>query len=224
MKLASRHPRMTILIGVVMLLLVVVGYPFFSETSYGPALLRAFWLVLVAASIFSAGRSAGRLRAALVLGVLAIVPRLVDPLLAGQWPFAADALGAVLLCFVSWVVLRDVLSHDRVTSETVNGALCVYLLAGLVFAQVYTVLAWSDPGSFRLPESASAGFALQEALTYFSLVTQTTLGYGDIVPTSPAARSLAIGQAVFGQLYLAVLIARLVALEIAHRGEPPAAD
>jgi len=213
------HRRYAILLA--SLLLVVVGYPFFSEMPVGPGLLRAFWLVLVVAGVFSVGRSAGRLRAALVLGVLALVPRLLEPVVAARWPWATEGLGALLLGFVTWVVLRDVLSHQRVTSETLNGALCVYLLAGLIFSQVYTVLEATDPGSFRLPESAAHGAGLQEALTYFSMVTQTTLGYGDVVPASPAARSLAVGQAVFGQLYLAVLIARLVALEIAHRRNPP---
>lgn len=127
----------------------------------------------------------------------------------------------LLLAFVTWSVLREVLSHQRVTSETVNGALCVYLLVALIWSQVYTILEATDPGSFRLPEGAGGDVALQQTLTYFSVVTQTTLGYGDVVPATPSARSLAVGQAIFGQLYLAVLIARLVALEIAHRGEPP---
>jgi len=202
------------------LLLLIVGFPFFVELPIGPALLRVLWLVLIGAGVISAGRSVGRLRAALALGTLALVPRLLEPLLAGRWPWATEDLGALLLGFVTWVVLREVLSHQRVTSETISGALCVYLLVALIWSQVYTVLEASDPGSFRLPEGAGGGFALQQALTYFSVVTQTTLGYGDVVPATPAARSLAIGQAIFGQLYLAVLIARLVALEIAHRSKP----
>jgi len=203
------------------LLLVIVGFPFFVELPIGPALLRFLWLVLVGAAVISTGRSAGRLRVALVLGVFALAPRLLEPLLLQRWPWATEGLGAVLLGFVAWVVLREVLSHQRVTSETIYGALCVYLLAGLIWSQVYTMVESADPGSFRFPESLSDGVALQQALSYFSLVTQTTLGYGDVVPVSPAARSLAVGQAVFGQLYLAVLIARLVALEIAHRRDPP---
>jgi len=202
------------------LLLLVVGFPFVARLPIGPILLRALWVLVVVVAVVSAGRKSGLRRAAIVLGVVALAPRLLAPLFARRWEEATEGFAMLLLGFVAWVVLRDVLSHQRVTSETVNGALCVYLLAGLIWSQLYVILESASPGSFRLPEGGDYAGALEQQLAYFSFVTQTTLGYGDVAPASPGARSLAIGQAIFGQLYLAVLIARLVALEIAHRRSP----
>ena len=82
-------------------------------------------------------------------------------------------------------------------------------------SQRLSLFHWAAPGSFAgLP--ADAGVHFDSSLVFFSFVTMTTLGYGDIVPASPAARSLATLQAVVGQLYLAVLVARLVGLHVAE--------
>jgi hypothetical protein len=202
------------------LLLLIVGFPFVARLDFGPYLLRGLWVLVVVVAVLSAGGRAGLRHVALFLGVLALVPRILEPLLERHFPAATEGLSGLLLVFVAWVILKDVLQRDRVTAETINGALCVYLLAGLIWSQLYLIVESAAPGSFRLAEAASHPGDLEQQLTYFSFVTQTTLGYGDMAPVSPVARSLSIGQAVTGQLYLAVLIARLVALEIAHRREP----
>jgi voltage-gated potassium channel Kch len=107
-----------------------------------------------------------------------------------------------------------------VTSEVLFGALCSYLLIGLFFALLYSALELWAPGSLSLPV-ASSGPALSDAsqfsvITYFSFVTLTTLGYGDIGPLTPMARSMVTMEALLGQLFLAVLLARIVALHIMH--------
>ena len=130
---------------------------------------------------------------------------------------ADDVLVGSFLLFVTIVVLRAVLRAARVTSEIVNGALCVYLLYGFFFASVYVALETIHPGSFAMSATPHDAPGLRRALLYFSYVTQTTMGYGDITPVTPLARSLATVQAITGQLYLAVLVARLVALQIVHQ-------
>jgi hypothetical protein len=156
-----------------------------------------------------------------VLGVAALAPRLIELVDGGDWAAASSGLSVLLLVFVAAVLLRDVLAHRRVTVETVNGALCVYLLAGLAWGELYFLLEQARPGAVALaaPLAADTTGGLEEKLVYFSFVTQATLGYGDVSPVSGAARSLALGQAVFGQFYLAVLIARLVSLEVVHRDQ-----
>jgi Ion channel len=96
-----------------------------------------------------------------------------------------------------------------VDGERILAALDVYLLAGLAFAVGYWVLDQTWPASFGL---ASGRHLDLPGAIYFSFVTIATLGYGDIVPVSEAARGLAILEAVGGQMYLAVLVARLVTL------------
>ena len=115
-------------------------------------------------------------------------------------------------------MLHSVLFAANVTWEVVNGALCVYFLFGFSFAAAYVVSETTHPGSFAMSMRPHYVSSLRRALLYFSFVTQTTMGYGDITPATPLARSLATLQAIAGQLYLAVLVARLVALQIVHQG------
>ena len=124
-------------------------------------------------------------------------------------------VGMRALFFGYLVVLfaTQVFSHEEVRSETIFGALCVYFLSAFFWAFVFSLIDLIDPQSFDLgnrPEDISS-------FIYFSLVTLSTLGYGDITPNSPAAQSLASLEAVFGQLYLAVVVARFVGIEIANK-------
>jgi voltage-gated potassium channel Kch len=111
-----------------------------------------------------------------------------------------------------------------VTGHRIRGAIVTYLLIGLVFSLAYSLIDALVPGSFAVAGSATtpvAGGAESDLRwVYYSLVTLTTLGYGDITPISELARRLAVLEALIGQLFVAVLIARLVSLEIAHRKDP----
>jgi hypothetical protein len=136
---------------------------------------------------------------------------------------------AALLVYVMWVMLRVIFDSRQVTVNTVAASLCIYLLLGLVWALAYSVLDVLDPGAFTCTAAAARPpFRLQvesgnSTVVYFSFVTLTTLGYGDIVPTSPISRMLASTEAITGQLYLAVPVARLVGMHIAYSmGQAPA--
>jgi hypothetical protein len=110
-----------------------------------------------------------------------------------------------------------------VTADKIYGALCVYLLIGLTWGFMFLTLEGVQPGSFSLGQGQPNGIAKDPAtLVYFSFVTLSTVGYGDITPLSPPARSLAFMEAIIGQIYLAVLVARLVGLHIASSmaGDP----
>jgi hypothetical protein len=134
-------------------------------------------------------------------------------------------LGVLFLAFLVWRVLKDIIDGTRISSEKIYGAVCAYLLMGLLFANVYGFIALVNHDAFALsePMQAHVGNAsphqLQGALTYFSFVTMSTLGYGDMAPVSSAARTFAWIQAVFGQLYLAVVVAALVGAHIANRNQ-----
>jgi hypothetical protein len=118
----------------------------------------------------------------------------------------------------------------RVTVQHVQGAIAAYLMLGLIWGFAYSLVELNRPGAFYLPERAAAE-APEESddpmreLVYFSFVTLTTLGYGDVTPRSVSARNLAILEALVGQLFLVTLIARLVSQrasdEQAHTRPPP---
>jgi hypothetical protein len=121
------------------------------------------------------------------------------------------------------IIFKDVLHRHEVDMDAVFGACCVYLLMGLAWESVYAWVDWQVPGSFTLPvgvseAGASQGIAAgQSDLLYFSLITMTTIGYGDIVPKSPPARIFAALEGLVAQLYVAIIIARMVGMELAHR-------
>jgi len=124
------------------------------------------------------------------------------------WREVATLVSVALICLV---LLSQIFRTGIVTSARVQGAVAVYLLLGIGWAHCYQIANRLTPGSFQ--SSVGSFFSVVEWY-YYSFATLTTLGYGDIVPIKPGSRSLAIGEALTGQLYLTVLIARLVALEV----------
>ena len=113
-------------------------------------------------------------------------------------------------------MLGHVLSSGRITVNKIAGGICIYVLIALVSAFVFAILDEVDPKSFRGLRANSDVHAFSDAI-YFSFVTLTTLGYGDIVPETPFARTLCAMLAVIGQIYLTVLVAALVGLHIGDR-------
>ncbi|MGO9060349.1 MAG: ion channel [Candidatus Binataceae bacterium] len=180
----------------------------------------------------------------LLLSVLYVFPRrqfaiaivLAIPSLGGRWfltlhqstgvLMAVALFWAVFLAFTTVVILMQVLGSSRVSNDTISGAVCGYLLLGVMFAFLYAAIALAYPGSFIIdgvkitPELTR--FFYQHSigkLIYFSFVTLATLGYGDITPLSPPARSLAMLESVMGQFYVAILIARLVSIRYSRWGD-----
>ncbi len=116
------------------------------------------------------------------------------------------SLWFVLVAATPFIVLRRILTHDTVNSGVLLGAASVYLLIGMMFMYLFLAIDRFGAGTFFGEPEASTGFM------YFSLVTITTLGYGDLAPVGDVARAAAAGAAVLGQIYLAFIVARLVAL------------
>jgi hypothetical protein len=111
------------------------------------------------------------------------------------------------------VVLALVVRRGPITPRRIQGAIAVYLLLGFIWAQLYELVALWRPGAFT---GAVEGMG-SLPWTYYSFVTLTTMGYGDIMPVHPLARAVAVLEALTGQLYLAIMLARLVSLELQSR-------
>jgi len=125
------------------------------------------------------------------------------------------ALFGFLLTTITFT-LKQVAVGTDISPNRLVGAVCVYLLLGVIWAIAYTILEMVSPGSFGgfVPLQ---GRGWDNEWLYFSFVTMTTLGYGDLLPVSATARALAYMQAVFGQLYVAILVAGLVSAYISGR-------
>jgi len=115
------------------------------------------------------------------------------------------------------VIVRHVFRTRVVDREIIFGAMIVYMGMGMIWSYFYQILEYSVPGSFTLPATSLAG--LRNTFYYFSFTTLTTLGYGDITPLTEQARGLAIVEAILGQIYLTVLVARLVGMHISQSFE-----
>jgi hypothetical protein len=111
------------------------------------------------------------------------------------------------------LILVYLFSEREVTPDLIIGSICGYLILGFFWTYLYSILEMFNAGSFQIP----AGMGTENThFTYYSFVTLTTLGYGDITPLSQPARSFSLLEAVVGQLYVAILIARLVGTHIAQ--------
>jgi hypothetical protein len=155
-----------------------------------------------------------------------LVPPLAALALLIRWASVAGVPGdhiawrefstLITLTLFAVVVAGQVYRTGPVTHHRIQGAVAVYLLLGLMWASAYALLHHLRPGAFTGSPDAAA---LPQTWIYYSFVTLTTTGYGDISPVHPVARSLAIAEAVAGQLYIAVTLARLVALYVGARGK-----
>jgi hypothetical protein len=204
-----RYPRFVLLL--VAMLSELTLAPFMELLPGGPVLVQ-----LVTASVLIAALAvAGSRRIAVTLFSAALLVHVTAAVTADAAIVAAgNALRLVFLCYVVGLVLYRVLMERAVTLDTVAGAACAYLLLGLVWGDLFLLLESWRPGSFSVPPEWMRGSAgtLRATLNYFSFATLTTVGYGDIHPNDPRAGSLCAAEAVIGQLYLAIMIARLVGL------------
>ena len=128
--------------------------------------------------------------------------------------FMGDCFAIAFLAFLVIVILSFIFSEHEVTINVIYASIVVYLLIAIMWAFVYSVLESIHPGSFAAGEGQiEAGRRLY---IYYSFVTITTLGYGDITPTTDLSNTFSFLEAVTGQLYIAILIARLVGIQIAQ--------
>ncbi len=154
-----------------------------------------------------------------VIVALIILVRWIRVLFGVTWLAGWDIFFSLVsaLTFVV-VVLGHVYKEGPITSHRIQGAVAAYLLIAMSFGLAYFLLEFLMPGSFQFP---SGRMVLDEqswkVFYYFSTTTLTTLGYGDVIPIQPVARSLSMAEALTGQLYPAILLARMVSLHAQTR-------
>lgn len=215
----SREPGLTALLiieGALIFLVVPLAGMGVLPSLVAPAM----FVLLVIAILFVTWHSPVAAAAVLIAVALSPVGTILwreNPSPLTQWLSAGGRFLAIAA--LSLVIARTVFGSGRVTFHRVQGAVLLYLNFALMFFVVYRMISVLSPGAFNnLPQSGSE-HGSGASLLYFSFTTLTTLGYGDITPIHPLARSVANLEAVIGQLYPATLLARLVSLELEHRRE-----
>ncbi|MGD8343081.1 MAG: potassium channel family protein [Desulfobacterales bacterium] len=179
-------------------------------------LINIFLTAICLSMVHSISSKKGHAIAGIFLAIVMLASVWLQYVYPNKTIEAVGMLAGVLFTAVVIAGLLDfILKSERVSREIIYAAILLYLLAALMWAFLYTFLEWLDPTSFNLNLSqVQSNFA---AFKYYSFVTITTLGYGDIVPVSEVAKAFAITEAVVGQLYLVVAVAWLVGMHVSSK-------
>jgi hypothetical protein len=154
-------------------------------------------------------------RASLLLFFLALLSAVISTVSGRETYVQSGQISTVVLLILgTYICFRAIFESGRIDEERIFASLSLYLLFGVIFALIFAVIEEVMPGSFHYPDRVAPDTVSRPLfqLFYFSFVTLATLGYGDIVPISGPAKGMAILEAVIGQMYLVVVVARLVSL------------
>ena len=206
----------------VFLIVLVVTGSVISEHALRELIVAVAFSVFSLFAIFAVSR---RLRVVVIAAAI--------PTVLGHWTLQlshslvlrAIGFGFVsgFLTFITLLILITVFRDETVTADTIMGAICAYLLLAISWGSWYTLLVLVSPDAFAVSPAlvAAAGWHTPQTpftplFEYYSFTTLTTLGYGDISPITAGARMLSVFEGITGQLYLAILIARLVGMHSAR--------
>ena len=186
----------------------------------GFAALRIFLDIFITAIYISMVYTVSDKKRHLYIGALFAMAMLISLwlhyFLQNNLVFAIGRIcGILLLIMVIINILAFIFKSEDVTIEVIYAAMLVYLLMALMWSFVYGLLELINPASFNVTLSPDQGYQMR--FIYYSFVTITTLGYGDITPATELASSFSILEAVVGQLYLVVVVARLVGMHVSSK-------
>lgn len=210
----SRLPHYGTLLAALLLDIVLV--PLLLALGAGMPLARLVMAAVLGAAFLAVG--SGRLAGFGLL--IAVAAMAVSEISQNDVAMSVElALRMVFIGYIAFHISHAILRiGDDVTLDTIAGAACVYMLIGVFWASAYALLEHLRPGSFVIPDDwRLPGNQFGPALVFFSYVTLTTVGYGDIRPMGPAAGGMAVVEAIVGQLFLAITIARLVGQHLSRR-------
>jgi hypothetical protein len=195
------------------LVLVVLAYIVISINSTNKWWIVCSVMLQGLALVFALLTSRARRLWVLLAGIFVVVATaatIVQALIPGPQLYSEQiqAIGGLLLLVTPVAIVRRIITHTVVTTETVLGAICVYVLIGFSFASLYQALALFG----QTPFFSGVSHATRNDYLFFSYTTLTTVGYGNLVPAETMGQTFAMLEALLGQIYLVIIVARLVAL------------
>ena len=206
------------LILLVLILSTIVLTPFLDHFLETKILMDIFLTVLFFSIIFAIRSKRSHLIIASIL---------VLPLVLSTWSYyfyystqlslLTRIFGALFFGYAVIIILQMIARSTEITRETIFAAIVAYLLIALMWAFIYMILEMVVPGSFSFPDKSIRAETMH--FEYFSFVTITTLGYGDVIPLTNRASALALLEALIGQIYLVVLVAWLVGMYVSSRAK-----
>ncbi|MBI1247027.1 hypothetical protein GC197_04190 [bacterium] len=206
--------RFSLLLGS-LVIAVVIG-PLLEETTIGSLIEAIFFTFVFVAAVLVNWRDRVSFSVAGIVAFVGLALHWSSYVVPGEAITISRLVSTFLfLGLTAALLMRSILTKYQQTPDAVLGAICIYLLLGLMWAEGYVALTHFETAPFAIQgESVVFGDSRPSLATllYFSFVTMSTLGYGDITPQTDLARTLAWTQSVVGQFYLAILVARLVSV------------
>jgi hypothetical protein len=196
------------------LVLLIFVFPMLGELPLGGHLVELILSIAMISSILACSPSTRHTVVGFALILLMQAVSWIPGLAENRFgPLGVPIIALTVFGYTAALMLRKIFfDTPMVTSDTIYGAVSVYLLFGLIWTLAYTILEGIEPGSFL-----TNGLTIEpnyDRFLGFSFVTLSTLGYGNVVPTTPRADAMASSEAIVGQIYLTVLVARLVAMHM----------
>ena len=206
--------RFLILLCLILGLLVLV--PILNRFVAARIFLDLFLTAIVISMVYTISHKKIHLIAGLLFSIVTITSRWMQYFYPNKEILAIGMIsGALFIAVVIASILVFMLKSEEVSTEIIYAAILLYLLAALLWAFVYTFLELIDPASFNIDLSRTQDYL--GVFQYFSFVTITTLGYGDISPVTEVAKAFAVLEAVVGQIYLVVVVAWLVGMHVSRK-------
>ena len=211
-KLISNHSHLAVILSIA---IVIILAPYYWDSSLEGVFNFTLFTLILLSSILTLNKSGVKSAKFGNIGYLIIILTLVSEITQDQnIEFVTRIIFILYLVYVAVNLLIEIIKSREVDTEIIYSAVAVYLLFGFCGALLTAVIIYFEPAAFSLD---SVNISVFHQCLYFSFVTLTTTGYGDIIPLAPIAKTLAIFLAVFGQLYLTVIIGILIGKYISGR-------
>jgi len=202
---STKYKMFNFMASIIILLLlsaILEGY------KYGFLVINTASTIVFILGIYAAGNNKRNVIILIILGL---------PWFLSEWIFTRSSetifVSILFFLFIIGTMIDHILHTDDVSTDTLYEAVCVFLLLGLLWASFYNYIEYISPGIIFVKNNVDVAKPLTaNEIIYYSYTTLTTLGYGDITPLTPIGRTVSVLEAIFGQLFLAFLVARLVAI------------
>lgn len=191
---------------------LLIGYPYFENTRTGAFLGGVTSLLTLTGAVYAVRTNRWTLMGGLVLALATAAASIIAFAGGVRGHPIVEATFSVFYAYMTFAVFLEVIKTHRVTADTMYGAICVYLLLGMSFGSLYDLIETLQPGSFQINVDSGLTEIRWRTLIFFSFMTLTTIGLGDVTPATAQAQSLTSIEGVMGVLYVAVLIARVVGI------------
>ena len=213
----------------VTILFIMIAYPLLPPSNLTRLIFQILITGILIFSIYSLIQNKRQFTIGLFLAVPALALGWIGLYTSAHFITIAGLMFRILFFgYIIFVFLTSIFKSKEITSDLIYGSICIYFLIGFEWSFIYSLSEVMKPGSFELSSiiqgteiTANDTHSIYPHFIYFSFTTLTTLGYGDILPRTLSSKFLTSLEAITGQFYVAVLVARLVALHLMQNPSPP---